>query len=420
MVSAFFVFTNENKMKKTFLMTLCLLLSLSSYAYDFKVNGYYYNILSITDRTAQLTCSGPSTIYGDGYDYNYDYKATYNGDLEGKFVVPKTVEYEGVTFTVTSINYLAFINCVIGTLIVPETILEAYINAEATNEDYSMVGIWNLIVEDSETPIMLYAPGIKNSVYLGRQPSNDDALSGGSYTKIEFGENVTRLNHMTCYENTKLTSVTLPKSIKYLDCAFRGCSVLKTIDAPGVEIAFDAFLGCHKLETVNMPMLRYVGDSGFGNCTSLKSISFSPGLLILGKTYHGGNVFEGCSNLESVVIPSTVVRIGREGYYYEGEYYYDEDSRVFADCSSLKTITMCNPVPINLAESNFAAMTYLTATLKVPVGAAEAYRNADVWKNFVNIVEDVSITDDIFTVAQEENYSYGGSIEIEMEDALPA
>ena len=114
--------------------------------------------------------------------------------------------------------------------------------------------------------------------------------------------------------------------------------------------------------------------------------------------------------MESIVIPSTVVQIGRSGNYNEN----------FANCSSLKTITVCNPVPVELDESNFDALTYLNATLKVPVGAAEAYRNADVWKNFFNIEEDASISDDIFTVAQSDSYMYDGSIEIEMNDALPA
>ena len=444
-------------MKKTILSILCLLMSLCNYAYDFEVDGFYYNIISLQDLTVQLTCSGPSSVHDEmGYDNKFDYNHTYSATYSGDVVVPKTVEYAGRTFTVTSIHTAAFINCVIGTLTIPETVEEVAMEGIGGSFMCLMGTFRNLIVKDSEKPIKcgnfiigsssrtyfafenwtkeeleefaknipdhweqvditfywIYNGGVINSVYLGRQIEGNGIVHGTSYYKmIKFGENI---KSVSCADNIRLTSVTLPSSVKSLN--FSGCTALKSIDAPGVETIGKGFSGCTRLESVNLPNLRVIYGDAFNNCTSLKSIDLPQGLVVM----RGEYVF---SNIENVVIPGTVSQIGKHSYDYDGNIYYDEyDNRVFADCSSLKTITMCNPVPIKLAESNFAAMTYLTATLKVPVGAAEAYRNADVWKNFFNIEEDASITDDVFTIYKEKNdlqLDYG-SVEIDVEEALPA
>ena len=489
-------------MKKTILSILCLLMSLCNYAYDFEVDGFYYNIISLQDLTVQLTCSGPSSYgnkdYNGGYDDNKNYEATYTNDFNGNFVVPKTVEYYGKTYTVTSIHTLAFFHCNIGTLIIPETVEEvameyvflSYSPGTMTTDMYSstsgLLGNFRrLIIEDSEKPIKclgslidhtrryyfamggvdgpglhepsvfewIYVGGVTEYVYLGRQIEAMDASNGGYvvsgssyYSKIEFGENVKSLSN-ACAGNKAITSVTLPStitslyatfvgctaletitipsSVKSLSSTFYGCTSLKSVDAIGVEFIRDdyhgdTFAGCENLETVNLPMLHAIFEntSTFSNrlfygCTSLKSIVFAQGLV----TMVGSGVFSG-SGIESIVLPSTLVQIGKNVNHDNDRY-----NCIFTDCPYLKTITVCNPVPVKIEESNFDINTYLTATLKVPVGAAEAYRNADVWKNFFNIEEDASITDDVFTIYEEKNYGYlsgADSIEIDVEEALPA
>ena len=64
----------------------------SLFAYDFEVDGIYYNITSSADLTVEVTS------YGSG---------NYIGDV----VIPATVDNNGNTYSVTSIGGTAFIFC---------------------------------------------------------------------------------------------------------------------------------------------------------------------------------------------------------------------------------------------------------------------------------------------------------------------
>ena len=75
-----------------------LLCSTCLFAHDFEVNGIYYNILSSTDRTVEVTYKG------DSYD---EYSDEYSGNLS----ISKNVTYNCSTYMVTSIGEYAFYDC---------------------------------------------------------------------------------------------------------------------------------------------------------------------------------------------------------------------------------------------------------------------------------------------------------------------
>lgn len=379
-------------------------------AYDFQDGAFYYNILSLSDLTVQVTCSDVE----DEYD---NHTATYSGDI----TIPKTVEYSGRTFTVSSINSYAFINCHIGTLTIPENVKTISAKEYMGNNQKigSMLGTFKkLVIEDSDVPIEcddgLVRGQVTESVYLGRNISDSNAAivdhrEGGEYAEITFGNKVTTLGSV-CEGCKNLTSVVLPKSIKSLTYrSFYGCTSLEAIKGEGVELIDGSFGNCSSLTTIDMPNLKVIEYYAFANCTSLKSMKLPQGLIMLGNS-DLDCVFENCSNLESITLPATLQSIGGNSYY--------ASSSLFKGCSALKNIIVSNPVPVALAETNFDATTYINATLKVPVGSLEAYKNADGWKNFFNIVEDANITDDIFTITIDKEM-YEGSISVECEEAIP-
>ena len=82
-------------MKKFFLLLTLLCLSLSARAHDAKVNGIFYN-LDAANKTATVTFQG---------DNPFDYK--YSGDV----VIPETVTYNGITYSVTSLGWACFTYC---------------------------------------------------------------------------------------------------------------------------------------------------------------------------------------------------------------------------------------------------------------------------------------------------------------------
>ena len=55
-----------------------------AFAHDFEVDGMYFNIVSISEKTCEVTYRGP--------DY-YDARFTYSGDI----TVPEFVQYNGVS-----------------------------------------------------------------------------------------------------------------------------------------------------------------------------------------------------------------------------------------------------------------------------------------------------------------------------------
>ena len=422
-------------MKKTLLLACSVFVFLSAMAYDFESNGFYYNIISLSDLTAELTCSGAEDEYNE--------TATYSGDI----TIPQTAEYANKTFRVIGINPYAFINCSIGTLTIPETI------ESVGDDDINSCGLngsfTNLVIEDSDNPIRcsycIVRGNVSNSVYLGREFEvnygglvyNPYSGNGGSYKTITFGDKLTTIPSWCCYNCQKITEITLPKNVKEIgtvafggcsslatinledieeigSSAFHNCSSLKTISGASVEVLrSEAFINCSALESFAFPKLKIIENAAFASCTSLRDAVLPSGVVgIYGDEY--GGVFDGCTSLESISIPSTIVKIGNAGDWH------DINTKIFVGCTSLKTISIANPSPIQLAESNFDMMTYLSATLKVPVGAKDAYSQAAGWKNFSTIEEDASLKGDIFTVFYDEGDPYYGSLEIDFEDALDA
>ena len=74
-------------------------------AYDFEVDGIYYNIVSASDKTCSVT-------YGD---------EKYIGDV----IIPEAVTYKGRTLSVVAIGYNAFMDCSeLKSIIIPNSVTE--------------------------------------------------------------------------------------------------------------------------------------------------------------------------------------------------------------------------------------------------------------------------------------------------------
>ena len=176
--------------------------------------------------------------------------------------------------------------------------------------------------------------------------------------------------------------LTIPETITYEDVTY-------TVTA----IADCAFLDCHNLFAVYIEShsLTDIGFSAFERCYSLYVLQFVDGLIEF--QYEA---FKNCRNLQRVILPSTLRAIG---------------DRSFLGCTSLTTINIpasvdyighewvsgC-PLYLLLAESKtplpvkanrFTGIDKETCILGVPKGCKEAYQAADVWKDFLNIEEDV-------------------------------
>lgn len=193
---------------KSALLTLLILCSNFVWAHDFEVDGIYYNILSETDKTVEVT-------YG-------------NERYTGYVTIPAAVKYNNTTHNVTSIGNNAFENCSgLSSITIPKSITHI-----ANSAFYGCTGIKELHIEDSEIPIscnkQYYDPTddfFKDSpieyMYIGRDIIN---YSFSYFSKwkntlktVVIGDGMTIIPNSifdSCY---KLSSITIPDNVRQIE-----------------------------------------------------------------------------------------------------------------------------------------------------------------------------------------------------------
>ena len=97
----------DNKLLQRTLAMYILLLTTNAFAYDVNIDGIYYN-LDKTAHTASVTSRGFTT-------------GTYRN--EEKVCIPPQISYNDNTYTVTSIDELAFYSCrILNSITIPSSV----------------------------------------------------------------------------------------------------------------------------------------------------------------------------------------------------------------------------------------------------------------------------------------------------------
>ena len=126
-----------------------------------------------------------------------------------------------------------------------------------------------------------------------------------------------------------------------------------------------------------------IGDFAFNNYTGLTSVDIPNTVTSIGKY-----AFSDCLGLTSVTIPSSVTTI---------------DNGAFAICPELKEVKCLAVTPPACGGDVFYDTPIANCLLYVPESSIEAYRAADVWKDFNNIVSGIN------GVSQESNVGVSAS-----------
>lgn len=352
---------------KTLLTAVLLSLCASVSAYDFTVDGLYYNIVSLEDLTCEIT-------YGDKVD---EYHGTYSGDI----VIPETVTYNNKTLTVVKIGENAFYYCSeLSSVIIPQTV--TYIGSQAfmgcgaitsitIPSSVTFIGHWvftncislnNIVFEDGDKTLewdnyfsaTIFYGCLIDSLYLGRNLKRTDEyyahgpFEDSSVKKLVVGNTVTEIEEYSFFRCSKLKEISLGNSI--------------------TTIGQYAFADCDNLTEISLPnSVTTIGESAFYDCENLTKVSLGNSV-----TKIGDFAFKDCENLTEISLGKSVAEIG---------------SGVLTGCSNLTTIYSLNPTPPTFESDEFTNKQYINMNVYVAKGSLAAYQTADIRKNFWNLQE---------------------------------
>ena len=336
-------------------------------AHDFEVDGIYYNILSETNKTVEVTYKGT-------------YYSQYSNEYSGCVVIPQSVTYNGSTYSVTSIGSEAFCRCTgLTSIEIPNSLTSirvfAFTGCTGLNEVHiNDLSVWcNIYFYDySANPLMS-----ANNLYL----------NGELVTELKIPEGVKEINNYAFYRCINLTSIVIPNSVISIgDSAFDGCEGLTCIEIPNsvTRIGMYAFDGCENLNEVHINDIAAWCNIYLGG-TLANPLFFAKNLYINGKKVTEliipNNVrsinncaFQGCSGLTNLTIPNSVTTI---------------DGSAFSGCTGLTSIISHIPADkLFIPGYNaFYDIDKTNCTLYVPYSAKETYASTEGWNEFANIVE---------------------------------
>lgn len=158
---------------------------------------------------------------------------------------------------------------------------------------------------------------------------------------------------------------------------FRLCRNLKTVSQSVFDKAVSVnFMVCSSLESeINLPLLENLGN-GFNDCASIKKVTNLGKITTLNGVILGESAFIRCSNLELVVLPSTLETITGSAY------------GPFRLCNNLKTI-ICHAITPPSLQSNLGD-THSSLVIYVPDASVEAYKSATNWVTYANRIKPLS------------------------------
>ncbi len=249
------------RLKRLLSVALLLCVSSLSWAYDFEVDGIYYNINSDVDgrKTVSVTSNGSNS---------------YSEDV----IIPSSVTNGTSIYIVTSIGNLAFFNC---------------------------KGLTSVTIPNSVTSI------------------GSGGFANCGLTSITIPNSVTSIGR-GAFADCGLTSITIPNSVtSIIENPFYGCSGLASIIVEEGNTVYDSRNNCNAIirtssneliagfKNTTIPnSVTSIGWDAFYRCTGLTSITIPNSVTSI-----GSEAFSGCTGLTSITIPNSVTSIGDHAFY---------------------------------------------------------------------------------------------------------
>lgn len=357
---------------KSLLLAAMLAVAGTSTAAEFTVDGIKYNVTDSVAKTVEVIAN------------NYQYDIT----------IPETVTPDTITWTVTAIGQSAFSEDNVYTVSMPNTVKEikdyAFYRSKlisiTLSDSLQSIGISAFyscdMLHEIELPEMLNTIGEfafdSSGLVKLTMPNSVQAIGECAFQDCKSLETVTLSNQLrvipsVCFEDcSSLKSITIPESVVEIESRAFCRTSLTHVKIPDnvTTIKSSTFDGCKQLEQVIFPKyLNSIGEMAFKNCDKLTFLSLPNNLIGI-----SSSVFSGCHNVRAIYIPEKVTSIGGSAFAYQ---------------DSLREVHVRHITPLEFTKNPFSEspIDSLT-TLYVPSGTIEAYKAANIWNTFANIVEE--------------------------------
>lgn len=267
---------------------------------------------TITGATFTITVTAPSRDFT--FDATTGTIKKYNGN---DAVVNIPSEINGTP--VTTIGNAAFRDSSVTSVTIPASVTEIGSNAFAGCTNLTSVnyigGDWSKLTIQSGNPAVEDAAkdAANEQLFDFEFILNNTAVVVISYkgTAADVtipsrykGKPVTVIDPVAFYNNSAVTSVTIPDSVTAIpDYAFGFCSQLTNISIPNsvTFIGFSAFNSCTSLKSITLPSsLSTIQSYAFYNCGNLKTIRIPVSVTSIGNC-----AFDVCPSLMTVTYPGS-------------------------------------------------------------------------------------------------------------------
>lgn len=285
----------------------------------FLIDGVYYS----------ATYFDEDGMHAEVIGYEIDDEG--NSLLAEKVVIPSEVEYNGESFTVSTIANTAFMDCyTLREITLPSTITVIDNGAFAGVSSLGKI----VIPDDCYFEYLGYSvfDGTRVLDYLSEKSPDGEIVIGqnvllaylGSETDYTVPDEITIIADM-CFFGSGIENITIPETVDFIgQYAFASCFGLKEITVPDSVAAIEegTFSYCMNLETLNLgDNIEYIGLRALEG-TKVKSV-------YIGKNvYDVLGAFAGCNTIENITVSSENEHYSTDGkalyYKYDFDDEYDE------------------------------------------------------------------------------------------------
>ena len=393
----------KNIKQKIVATALLLLCAVTASAWDFEVDGIFYN--ELTPTTCEVTYSTikyesdiiiPSIVTDCGSDYNVvgigsdAFRNCYNVT---SVTIPESVTYikeRAFEYTwLTSITIPSSVKSITGN---PFGYCSSLADFEVETNNPAYTAIDGVLFSKDTKTIVAYPAGKVKTQKIYDIPDFVATIQPGAFKGCRFDCINIPLNFTSIEENA------------FASCGAKSVFIPSSVTSIGAQAFYDS-----DIESIDIPnSVKCIGESVFARCEKLRNVTLSSSIRVIPR-----EAFDECRYLSSIIIPKSVTKI---------EY------SAFHNCENLVEVHNRATVPQELGTWAFTVIDAFTTkrdkTLYVPMGTREYYMGVSDWKSAFKYIkeEDLSdIHDLIIDVCDESNssiYDIYGRRHYEMQNGL--